>query len=184
MSRLSVYDEAGRFAGTAITDHAAITAALQPFGVRFERWQADQPLSRDAGQEEVLAAYGASVERLNGEYGFQSVDVVALRPDHPKREELREKFLAEHIHSDFEVRFFVDGSGLFYLHVGDRVYLLLCEAGDMVSVPANVPHWFDMGEKPDFKCIRLFTVPDGWQADFTASGIAARFPSFDQYVAA
>ena len=41
--------------------------------------------------------------------------------------EMRQKFLNEHTHADFEVRFFVDGSGLFYLHVGDRVYLVLCE---------------------------------------------------------
>ena len=52
-----------------------------------------------------------------------------------------------------------------------------------ISVPANTTHWFDMGESPDFKCIRFFTTPDGWQGNFTGSDIATRFPSFDAYLA-
>ncbi len=183
MSALTLYHANGTPAGATLTDHAAIAAELDALGVRFERWEADRPLPADAGQDEVLAAYREPVERLNAEYGFQSLDVVALRPDHPKKDEMRQKFLAEHIHADFEVRFFVDGSGLFYLHVGERVFVLLCEKGDLISVPANVTHWFDMGANPDFKCIRFFTVPDGWVGDFTGSGIAARFPTYDQYVA-
>ena len=49
--------------------------------------------------------------------------------------------------------------------------------------PANTTHWFDMGEKPDFKCIRFFSTPDGWAGAFTGSDIAQRFPDFDEYVA-
>lgn len=184
MSRLEIRRAGDGAVDTVYTDHAAIAAQLSTLGVRFERWEATQPLSADATQDDVLAAYREPVRRLTGEYGFQSVDVVSLRPDHPQRAELRSKFLAEHVHSDFEVRFFVDGSGLFYLHVGDHIYLVLCEQGDLISVPANTPHWFDMGERPDFKCIRLFTVADGWVAQFTGSSIAERFPSFDQFVAA
>jgi len=184
MSRLEIRNAAGNGAGEVYTDHAAIADKLKALGVRFERWQASKPLAAGAGQDEVLAAYHESVERLTAEYGFKSVDVVSLRPDHPQKAELRGKFLAEHVHDDFEVRFFVDGSGLFYLHVGEQIYLVLCEQGDLISVPANTPHWFDMGENPNFKCIRLFTVPDGWVAQFTGSGIAERFPSFDQFVAA
>jgi 1,2-dihydroxy-3-keto-5-methylthiopentene dioxygenase len=41
-----------------------------------------------------------------------------------------------------------------------------------------------MGEHPCFKCIRLFTTEQGWQAEFTGSEIAKAFPSFDQYLAA
>lgn len=183
MSHLAIYDEAGNRSGETISDHDAISDALSALGVRFERWQANMPLTADAGEEEVLKAYHDDVERLNKEYGFQSVDVVSLRPDNPKKAEFRQKFLAEHTHSDFEVRFFVEGSGLFYLHVGDKVYLVMCEQGDLISVPANVTHWFDMGENPDFKCIRLFVIPDGWVGEFTESDIAARFPTYDQFLA-
>lgn len=181
MSRLAIYSIDGKSTGESITEHQAISAALQPLGVRFERWQANSPLKSDASQEDVLAAYSEQVKKLSDEYGFQSVDVVSLRPDHPQRDEMRGKFLSEHVHADFEVRFFVEGKGLFYLHIGELVYLVLCEQGDLISVPANTAHWFDMGKAPDFKCIRLFVVPDGWVAQFSGSDIAHNFPDFDQF---
>jgi len=108
---------------------------------------------------------------------------VSLTADHPDKAAFRQKFLAEHTHSDFEVRFFVGGRGLFYLHLGDKVYMVLCEKGDLISVPANTTHWFDMGENPAFKCIRFFTTADGWEGHFTGSDIAGRFPSFDEVAA-
>ncbi len=180
MSRLAIYNEQGSLLDGVFTDHKTITAQLSPLGVRFDRWEI-KPLSRDAQQDEVLASYAKQVRSLTQEYSFKSMDVVSVLPDNPKRDELRVKFLAEHIHGDFEVRFFVAGAGLFYLHVADQVYLVLCEQGDLISVPANVKHWFDMGREPDFKCIRLFVVADGWVAQFTGSHIAQHFPDFDQF---
>jgi len=162
--------------------HAAIADCLGDLGVQFEHWEAQAPLAADAGQKAVLTAYAAQVAQLNARYGFQSVDVVALTPAHPQKAELRAKFLAEHTHDDFEVRFFVDGRGLFYLHLGERVYLVLCERGDLISVPAGTTHWFDMGAAPDFKCIRFFTFPDGWVGHFTGDPIPDRFPDFDTYL--
>lgn len=183
MSLLAIYPDSAQGEPDVIKDHVAIAAQLNNIGVQFEQWQASQPLADDAEQEAVMAAYQASIDKLNAQYGFQSVDVVALRPNNPAKAEFRQKFLAEHTHSDFEVRFFVEGSGLFYLHVADKVYLVLCEKGDLISVPANTTHWFDMGENPNFKCIRLFTTADGWVGEFTGSDIASRFPDFDQIVA-
>jgi 1,2-dihydroxy-3-keto-5-methylthiopentene dioxygenase len=161
------------------TDYAEISSRLAEYGIRFERWQANAPLSKDATQAEVLAAYQADIERLMQENGFQSVDVVSLKPDHPEKAALRAKFLNEHTHSEFEVRFFVEGQGLFYLHLGDQVYTVLCEQGDLISVPAGASHWFDMGANPHFTAIRLFTNPEGWAANFTGSDIANRFPKLE-----
>ncbi|KPK40212.1 MAG: cupin [Gammaproteobacteria bacterium SG8_47] len=183
MTTLAVYSDATGEKLDTLTDHEAIAARLATLGVEFERWQANAPLSADAGQDEVLAAYRDEIELLNSRYGFKSIDVVSLGPDHPQKAEMRQKFLAEHTHADFEVRFFVDGCGLFYLHIGDRVYFVLCEKGDLLSVPGNTTHWFDMGTKPNFKCIRFFTRPDGWVGDFTGNDIAQRFPSFDEFAA-
>lgn len=183
MSTLTIYHEAGAELAPTTRDLDTIAGALSKLGVQFERWLANQPLPADADPQTVLDAYQESVDRLNRQYGFRSVDVVSLGPDHPNKHEMRRKFLNEHTHSDFEIRFFVDGSGLFYLHSADRVYLVLCERGDLISVPAHTAHWFDMGMNPDFKCIRFFTTEDGWQAEFTGSKIAERFPSFDEYLA-
>lgn len=178
MSRLTIYSENDARATETCTDGAEIGRRLGAIGVRFERWEAARTLAADATPDDVLEAYRAQVDALMTEYGLKSVDVVSLNPDHPEKAALRAKFLDEHTHSDFEVRFFVDGKGLFYIHSGGKVYGVLCEKGDLISVPANTPHWFDMGENPRFKCIRLFTTPEGWVAQFTGDKIAAGYPQF------
>ncbi|MFO1238510.1 MAG: cupin domain-containing protein [Alphaproteobacteria bacterium] len=162
----------------ATADHARIAAELATIGVTFERWTASAPLAPGAGQAEVLEAYKADVERLRAAHGYQSVDVVRMNPDHPDRAAMRAKFLAEHVHADDEVRFFVEGQGAFYLRVGGKVYCVICEAGDLISVPKDTTHWFDAGDRPLFCAIRMFTTPDGWVATFTGDAIATRFPAF------
>lgn len=183
MSTLTIYLDDHPQYGELYTDFSSIQNQLRQIGVQFERWTANCKLSADADPESILSAYADSIEKLKQQFGFQSVDVVKLTPEHPEKDAFRQKFLNEHIHADFEVRFFVEGRGLFYLHVDDNVYAVLCEQGDLISVPANTTHWFDMGENPRFTCIRLFTTPEGWVADFTGSEIAKTFPTFDEYVA-
>ena len=183
MSALFICQDNNPAINETLTDHAAIAARLAKEGVQFEYWQANKELAADADQDAVKAAYQDSIEKLNKKYNFTSVDVVSLQPNHPDKAAFRQKFLAEHIHKDFEVRFFVDGQGLFYLHLGDKVMMVMCEKGDLISVPANTTHWFDMGENPSFKCIRFFTTPNGWEGHFTGSEIAASFPSFDDMLA-
>jgi len=107
------------------------------------------------------------------------VDAISLSPEHPDREALRQKFLAEHTHSEDEVRFFVAGRGLFCLHIGEQVLQVLCEADDFLRVPAGTRHWFDMGSAPRFTAIRFFDNPEGWVAQFTGDAIAKRYPLLD-----
>ncbi|MCC1496369.1 acireductone dioxygenase [Alcanivorax sp. 1008] len=161
------------------SEHSEISRLLNEAGVRFEQWQTDASVAPGDSQEKVIAAYRADIDRLIAEQGYQTVDVVSLNSDHPQKAELRKKFLDEHRHSEDEVRFFVAGSGLFSLHIGNKVYEVLCEQGDLISVPANTPHWFDMGPNPYFIAIRLFNNPEGWVANFTGSDIASRFPRLE-----
>lgn len=180
MSVLTIYPDNAPENGERFTDFESIEAKLNAIGVQFERWIANCDLAAQASNDEVLNAYTDSVERLKTQYGFQSADVIKLDASHPDKVAMREKFLNEHTHSEFEVRFFVEGRGLFYLHVGEQVFSILCEQGDLLSVPANVKHWFDMGENPHLACIRLFTNPEGWVANFTGSDIAKSFPTLEQ----
>lgn len=180
MSRLRVFEEAHPDRPVlATTDHTEIARELARIGVGFEQWQATQPVAAGDPPEKVMQAYRADIDRLVAERGFRTVDVVSIAPDNPNREEMRRKFLDEHFHKEDEVRFFVAGSGLFTLHLDDRVYEILCEAGDLVAVPDGTRHWFDMGPEPDFVAIRFFTEPDGWVGHFTGTDIAQRFPRYE-----
>lgn len=183
MTVLTIHPEDRPDEADIIRDPDTIAERLWDCGVLFERWITEHPFTPEATQEEVIAAYQSPVNRLINRYEFRTADVVSLQPDHPDREALRAKFLSEHTHTEFEVRFFVEGRGLFYLHAGKQLLLVLCEQGDLISVPAGLKHWFDMGEKPSFKCIRLFTSPEGWVAQYTGDTIAERFPSFEDYLA-
>jgi len=179
MSRLRIYAEAeGKVPLLETDQHTRIADELGRQGVRFERW-ATRTLSATASPGEVLGAYAKEIDMLKIDGGYTTCDVISLRPDHPDRDTLRQKFLNEHTHSEDEVRFFVAGSGLFTLHIGDRIYEVLCQQGDLIGVPDGTPHWFDMGPRPSFTAIRLFTNPAGWVASFTGSDIAARFPRYD-----
>lgn len=177
MSRLRIFDhDAPDAPELATTDLAEITAELGKIGVGFERWEAGAPVKAGDAPDIILDAYKQDIERLVAERGFKTVDVVSISPDHPQRETMRGKFLDEHFHKEDEVRFFVDGSGLFTLHVGEKVYEILCEKGDLIAVPDSTLHWFDMGPEPSFVAIRFFTEPDGWVGHFTGTDIAKRFP--------
>ncbi|MGV8998219.1 MAG: 1,2-dihydroxy-3-keto-5-methylthiopentene dioxygenase [Parvibaculaceae bacterium] len=179
MTQLTVYPDTDPATILIDTnDGTEITKVLSGIDVDFERWEASVALAPEAGQGEVLAAYDTQVKKLMSEGGYQTVDVVRVKPDHPDRIAMRQKFLAEHTHAEDEVRFFVEGAGAFYLRKGGRVYRIVCERDDLLSVPAGITHWFDTGAAPHFCAIRIFTSANGWVGNFTGDDIATRFPSF------
>jgi len=169
-------------------DVAEIAAALAPHGIRLEQW-ATVPLPHTAGQDEVLAAYADDVRKVSAEGPYPLVDVVRMVPDDDDPEwpakavAARTKFLDEHTHDEDEVRFFVEGTGCFYLHLDGNVYAVVCTAGDLMSVPAGTTHWFDMGTRPHFCAIRFFQEEDGWVASFTGQTIAGSMPTLDELLA-
>jgi 1,2-dihydroxy-3-keto-5-methylthiopentene dioxygenase len=177
VSKLEIFAEDGAKLSET-TDGAEIATALAEIGVTFERWPT-RGLSADADSDAILAAYAPEIERLTAKGGYRSIDAVSVVPDHPDRAAMRTKFLCEHTHAEDEVRFFVRGEGLFTLHAADRVWNVLCCEGDLMSVPAGMTHWFDMGAAPNFTAIRMFVNPDGWVAAFTGSDIAERFPRYE-----
>lgn len=180
MSQLTVYAEKDGDSPLLETrKFDEISDALGEAGIRFERWQADRELPADAANEEIIDAYRSEIDKLVAERGYQTYDVVSMNPDHPDKTAFRGKFLDEHTHSEDEVRFFVRGQGLFVIHTNERVYSMLCEKDDLISVPANTRHWFDMGPNPEFTAIRLFNNPEGWVAKFTGDDIARNYPLLD-----
>jgi 1,2-dihydroxy-3-keto-5-methylthiopentene dioxygenase len=182
-TKVTVWEAATAVQLAEYIDPDDITRVLAEIGVAYERW-ATGVLPNTANSDDVLQAYAPDVARLKKDYGFAAADVIRLGPNQSDRAELRARFLEEHTHADPEVRFFVEGQGLFVLHppagpAGDRVVGLHAVSGDLVSLPAGIRHWFDMGEHPRFCAIRLFTTPAGWVAEYTGDRIADRFPRLE-----
>ena len=161
------------------SDSKLIASELDKRGIAFERWPAQATLSADADQAQILAAYASEIGRVQQSGGYATVDAIRMTPEHPERAALRQKFLAEHTHSEDEVRFFVEGRGLFCLHLGNEVLQLVCEQNDWIAVPAGTRHWFDMGPQPHFCALRFFNNSAGWVAVFTGDPIAEGYPLLD-----
>lgn len=115
------------------------------------------------------------VTEISRRYGYAAVDLARVGPDHPDPAAARAKFLAEHVHDDDETRWFVEGTGVFWVRADDAVVAIPCGEGDWIRLPAGVRHWFDMGPRPAFAAVRWFTRPDGWVARFTGDPLAGRF---------
>lgn len=178
MSRLTVYrDDAPGAAILRTEDAATIANELSTIGVRFERWDSPVALSPDNSAEDILAAYKPYLDALIGATGAGSADVIKLTPENPNAPALREKFIAEHTHTEDEVRFFVHGAGNFIMHLDGKVWDAHCTQGDLISVPANIRHWFDAGEKPFFTALRIFTDTSGWVPHFTGENFSTHFPA-------
>jgi 1,2-dihydroxy-3-keto-5-methylthiopentene dioxygenase len=180
MAVLTIPDE-----GRELRDWNEIRDFLNGRGVRFEKWSAAASLAETATPDEVMAAYAADIDRLKAEEGYQACDVISVGPETPNLDAVRTKFLPEHTHSEDEVRYFVEGSGLFWFHQPDApVYCVKCEKGDFIAVPANTTHWFDFGPTVYVKCIRLFNDPAGWVANYTGSGIDQQYnPDYSKVAA-
>jgi 1,2-dihydroxy-3-keto-5-methylthiopentene dioxygenase len=171
-------------------DAGLIGTELAKRDIVFDRWPTKPGLGMGTPPGQILAEYADCIDALNSDGRYKYIDVAALQPDdhdpgwHETASAARSKFLAEHRHAEDEVRFFVAGRGCFYLHLEPEVLAVVCEDGDLLSVPAGTRHWFDMGARPDFVAIRLFQQEDGWIGDFTGDAIGERFPTLDQLVAA
>ena len=165
---------------TVLEDPERIAAELAQRGIAFERWPARADLPAEADAATILAAYATEIARVQSCGTYPTVDAIRMMPTHPDRVALREKFLAEHTHSEDEVRFFVEGQGLFCLHLNDEVLQLVCEQNDWIAVPAGTRHWFDMGAAPRFCALRFFNNSEGWVAAFSGDPIAQAYPLLDQ----
>lgn len=157
-----------------------IRAFLNERGVFFDQWQAAVLFEDTATPDEILKAYEPDLQPFMQAGGYQTADVITINHLTENYEAIRAKFLSEHTHSEDEIRFFVDGQGLFWFNLdGEPVFNLLCEKGDLISVPAGTKHWFDAGEtNPFVKAIRIFIDMSGWVPVYTESKLEQQFADF------
>ncbi len=152
------------FKGRTYTRDDEVLAVLAEFGVPYERWGIRQ--GADGGpDDQVLDVYKQEIERLMRERAYSTVDLVALKPATPNLDQILAKFAPEHHHVDDEVRFTVEGEGVFEIEARPREMLkFTAEPGDLIVIPALRRHAFFLTEKKNIRCIRLFKTKAGWDA--------------------
>ena len=178
MSLLSIYSEDAEPIGECVEDPKLISSILAKHNILFEQY----PIIHEF-VESALTDYSNVINAKIQLFDFKAVDVASIKPYHFEfKQSLRDKFFQEHTHDDFEIRFFIEGEGLFYIHIDNKVFMILCKAGDLISVPAFTKHWFDMGAQPDFTCIRFFSHERGWIATNTGSNISQNFYKLSKFL--
>ena len=107
--------------------------------------------------------YQADLDRINKEWKYSAQDIVELQPATPNLETICAKFDKEHIHTDDEVRFVLEGEGYFDIRSKDDRWMhVLVEKGDFILVPADRNHLFYLTDKKQIRCVRLFKDNPSW----------------------
>ena len=159
-----------------LTDAQEIKNHLASIGIDYERWENSENVSSDASADEILAAYTEEIEKLKKKGGYQTADVIDIKPDTPNLEMMLEKFRPEHWHDEDEVRFIVKGCGVFHIAPdGGDVTAVKMQAGDLIRVPRGTRHWFDLDETRTVRAIRLFQDVSGWTPQYTESGLEKNY---------
>ena len=163
------------------TDNVAeIRTFLNERGIFFDQWICDVVFDDTATTNEIIEAYQKDLSPFMQENGYLTADVISINASTDNYEAIRHKFIQEHTHTEDEIRFFVDGKGLFWFNLDNQaVFNLLCERGDLISVPHGTKHWFDAGsDDPFVKAIRIFIDSSGWVPNYTNSSLENRFSDF------
>lgn len=159
-----------------LTEYDEVRAELAAIGIGYERWEASRPLAPDAPPSDVLLAYAPEIERLKAQGGYVTADVIDVRADTPGLEAMLNRFNSEHWHDEDEVRFIVEGRGLFHIHPPEgHVVSVTVEAGDLLRVPRGTWHWFDLCGERRIRAIRLFEDVQGWTPHYTGSGTDRKY---------
>jgi 1,2-dihydroxy-3-keto-5-methylthiopentene dioxygenase len=159
-----------------ITDPAEIKSFLADHGLDYDVWPLADRVDPAAPAERILEAYAPEIEELKRRGGFVTADVVDVYPDTPNLDTMLAKFNKEHTHTEDEVRFILQGRGVFHINPGDRpVFGIEVWAGDMISVPLGTRHWFDLCTDRRIRAIRLFQDMSGWTPHYISEGVHAGF---------
>jgi len=143
-------------------DGAPTTADLDRVGVLHQT----MPANADTFQPKL--------DVLKADKGYVEQDIVELRPDTENLDAICAKFADEHLHTDDEVRYVLEGEGIFDIRsADDRWMRVTVEAGDLIVVPANLHHRFLLTERKHIRCVRLFKDASGWVPHYRSTDSAA-----------
>jgi len=105
----------------------------------------------------------AKLDAIKREQRYVDQDVVELSPEMPNLDEICARFDQEHYHTEDEVRFVLEGGGIFDVRDDtDHWVRIEVTEGDIIVIPAHKYHRFYLTEQRRIRCMRLFANHDGW----------------------
>lgn len=107
------------------------------------------------------------LDRFPPQPPYPSRDIIVLHPARPDNADLATRFERWHRHDGDEVRYILDGSGIFRLLLDSEPADLHVGPGDFIRVPGGLEHSFHLDESQRIKAIRYLGDPSGWVAVFT-----------------
>jgi 1,2-dihydroxy-3-keto-5-methylthiopentene dioxygenase len=156
--------------------HDEIRDFLADIGIDYERWELVEGVQPNASAEQILSAYAKQINELKIRGGYMTADVIDVNRDTPGLDAMLAKFNIEHRHDEDEVRYIVDGRGLFHIHPQQGpVVAIEVEAGDLIRVPRGTLHWFNLCGDRRIRAIRLFQDVSGWTPHYTHSEIDRKY---------
>jgi len=180
MSSLTVYHQSSpEYPNKLLTHTEDIASTLAAVGVQFSQVPVQQPVTAGIASDELLAASRVQVDQLMSAHGYATAEVLSLCDERGEGSELARSLRAEQSCQAAHLHYYLAGRGLLALHIGEYVYSLLCERGDLVLIPAGTVHWFDGGEHPRFAVLRLFASPHVPVFTPLAGDFAAAFAGLD-----
>jgi 1,2-dihydroxy-3-keto-5-methylthiopentene dioxygenase len=107
--------------------------------------------------------YRAPLDDVKRTRAYIEEDIIELGPSTPNLEAICAKFVDEHYHDDDEVRFVLEGEGIFDIRsLDDRWMRVEVHQGDLIIVPKDRHHRFLLTDKKAIRCVRLFKDRSGW----------------------
>lgn len=178
MAILTIPDE-----NRALQDYDKVRDFLAGINIVYEHWEPVAALQHDASYDEILSAYSKQINELKRRGGYVTADVITVNKDTPGLDAMLAKFNIEHRHDEDEVRYILSGRGLFHIHSQqqqqqqqrDQVVAVEVEAGDLICIPRNTLHWFDLCGDRKIHAIRLFQDVSGWTPYYTHSAIDRKY---------
>ena len=159
-----------------LSEFAEVRTHLAAMGIDYERWKPAHEVAAGASAAEILTAYAPEIERLKVQGGYVTADVIDVTSATPGLDAMLNRFNSEHWHDEDEVRFIIEGRGLFHIHPREgNVVSITVEAGDLLRVPRGTWHWFDLCQEKRIRAIRLFQDTSGWTPHYTESGADRSF---------